>query len=64
MTSLHHAALYRRQAAMRALERSGADVDAANNAGNRPLHLAAEYDECEAASELLESGTASIIVEK
>ncbi len=48
---------------MRALECSGADVDAADNDGNRPLHEAAKYDNFEAASELLESGAAIIIEE-
>ncbi len=61
-TPLHYAAWNGHEAAMRALECSGADVDAADNAGKQPLHPAAEYDKCEASSELLESGAAIIIL--
>ncbi len=35
-----------------------------NNQGNRPLHYAATYDQYWAASELLESGAAIIILKK
>jgi ankyrin repeat protein len=46
---------------MRALD--GADVDAAEDVGNRPLHKAAESDQNRAACELRESGAAIIILE-
>ncbi len=45
---------------MRALECSGADVDAADTDGNRPLHRAAAFW---SGAALLESGAAIIILE-
>ncbi len=49
---------------MMALERSGADVDAADPRGNRPLHDAALYGKHHQASELVESGAAIIILKE
>ncbi len=58
------AACYGQGAAIRALECSGADVDAANKRGEGPLHSAASNGWIGGASELLESGAAIIIVKE